>query len=669
MEALFETVWNMTKTASAVIIVVLIARAILKKAPKKFSYALWSIVLFRLLCPLAIETPFSPLPAAQVALTSPAAWLEERPSGTVQTEDISLAQSTGLSVSTPGYIFEPAPLSAPLSAEQFIARNGRVIIAAVWITGAAGLLLYSALSLLRLRRRLVGAVPLAGEDRVFLADHIPTPFVMGVLRPNIYLPSDLPECERDYILLHERTHIRRLDYVTRSLAWLAVSLHWFNPLVWLSFRLAGQDMEMSCDENVLRSMGRDVRSDYSASLLRLSVKGLPAGPLTFGGGSLKDRISNVLNYKKPAVWVGTAALAAVVCVSTALATGQEGLYIASGSITSFAEFNASSYTITDANTIVYTQEDREKDLQDPVNFQSVPREDGVDLIHLINFYGKRVWNRGEFQLNGPEHHFVRLDRKDGGFYLVDHWYWNGFSFNPLHFGEDSYTTLVTYFDAEGNAGTTWQMEYGFDLAYREWRNPSPPVQRGELKRSKVTMDGVEADLTFSMYTLEHEVDIEGTIGGVKLQPEASYWSSEPFPWYPDLGFEYPCGWLSLVQWEFMHSQQVNSGRIDGSSTRQFGIYAGWTDETRTSVSISTQPRIINNYSSFHGYWHFTVELSTGTVTAMEPQLPYYDPNFTSSDPVVMHPESISEEEAVEMARTAAKLIEAAEIYFTANYQP
>jgi len=660
MEALFELVWSMTKTASIVILVVMaVTRIVLKNAPKKYAYVLWAVVLLRLLCPFAVETPFSPLTAVRVVQ-------DPQADSAPQVEVEPAAEPAYTAASTAEYSFEPAGMSVG----EFIAQNRRAIAVGVWLLGWLGLLGYSALSLLRLRRKLVEAVPMAGENRVFLAGHIPSPFVLGVFRPKIYLPSGLAENELEYILLHERTHIRRLDYLTRALAWLAVSLHWFNPLVWLAFRMAGQDMEQSCDEAVLGRMGRDVRGDYSQSLLRLSVKGLSAGPLAFGGGNLRARIENVLDYKKPALWTGAAALIVVLCVGGATATNQEGIHIDPNSITSVTMFNASSNTLTERNGRVYTPADRKKDLQAPANAQEITREKGAQLVRLINSYGKKVKYRGEFQLNGPEHHFVRFDCADGSFYLMDYWYYNGFNFNPftLPQGEDDYTTLVTYCDAEGNVQTTWELEHAFEAAYREWCSPSPPVQRGALVRSKATVDGLDGSLIFSMYTREKNVDIEGTLDGVKLQPERSSWSPEPFPWYPGMGFEYPCGWLSLVRWEPGYSRQAKAGRYDGSATRQFGIYAGWTDDSRTSISISTQPRVINNSREYHGFWHFTVELATGTVTGMEAHVPYYNAYAIGSEPIVMHPVSISDEEAVEMARTAAKVIGAAETFYQANGQ-
>ncbi|MHA5218766.1 M56 family metallopeptidase [Dysosmobacter sp. Phy] len=198
------------------------------------------------------------------------------------------------------------PTADPLEAPMAIATI-------VWLTGAAAMVLYGAVSLVRLRQRLVGAVPL--ERGVYLADHIDTPFVLGLFRPKIYLPSALPEGERGYILLHERNHIRRLDHAVKLLAFLALCIHWFNPLVWLMFVLLGRDMEMSCDEAVMRKLGEAVRADYSASLLRLATgrKIIAGAPLAFGEGDTRDRVVNVLKWKRPRLWAVLAG--AVVCAA------------------------------------------------------------------------------------------------------------------------------------------------------------------------------------------------------------------------------------------------------------------------------------------------------------------------------------------------------------------
>ena len=648
MEKLFETVLGMSGTASIVILLVLLARLALRRAPKVFSYALWAVVLFRLLCPFAIESSFSLLPAAQVEDVpglgdAPAQVIQVQTGITTvdrQVNDFFLHHPYQGLPDLPEYAELPPQEPRPAIQQGEDVSGWHTVPAAVWLAGAVLLLGYSALSLLRLRRRLVGSVPLAGEKNVRLADHIPSPFVLGVLRPRIYLPSGLPEEERDYILLHERTHIRRCDHVLRALAWLALTIHWFNPLVWLAFHLAGKDMEMSCDEAVLRRMGRDVRADYSSSLLRLSTgKRLPVGPLAFGGGDPQSRIKNVLRYKKPAVWVIAAALIAVLCAGTALATNPSGSIIDPGSVAAVTSFSASSYTETPENTIVYTTADLREDLLNPVNPRTISPEDGAELVRLINSHRKTVYGRGELTLSGREHSLTRIDCAGGGFYLVDYWYWNGFSFNPFHAGEDSYTTLVTCFDASGNPGTTWQMEYGFDKAYQDWRSSLPddgvPVSfRGERA----------ADLTLSMDEGSVFVRIEGSIGGAAL--ERTFWLSPDWSaQYPDSEAPYPLGKL------WFYDKGVGCD-----------LDACWTDESRSAVKVTATPQALISSYMPSGDLIYTVALTEDGGRLLE--LEGYLPKLSAGTPEIVPTEA----EAVTAACIAAKLMTAAEDFYRNHQQ-
>ena len=183
----------------------------------------------------------------------------------------------------------------------------------IWLSGVLAMLIYSAVSLLLLRRRLVGAAPL--RDNIYLADHIPTPFVMGLFRPRIYLPSTLTGREQAYIIRHEQHHIRRGDHIVKVLSFAALCIHWFNPLVWAAFLLSGKDMEMSCDEAVVMRWANGIRADYSISLLRLATgrRRISGTPLAFGEGDTKSRVKNVLNWKKPRPWM--ILLAAAVCAA------------------------------------------------------------------------------------------------------------------------------------------------------------------------------------------------------------------------------------------------------------------------------------------------------------------------------------------------------------------
>ena len=302
MQAAFARILNMSLTGSIVIAVVLLARLFLKRAPKIYSYALWAVVLFRLLCPLSITAGLSVLKPIPVTMrTTPGV-------SSVDYQPVQQALSRG------GYV--PAVQQQPVSdqeSEQAEPEMTALQIAAyVWLTGASVMAIYSVVQYLTLRHRLVGAAPY--REEIYLADHIATPFVLGVLRPKVYLPSETPEGERAFIIAHERHHIRRHDPLWKLLGYAALCLHWFNPLVWLAFALAGKDMEMSCDEAVIRHLGEDVRAEYSQALLRLAThkKIITGMPLAFGEGDTKGRVLNMARWKKPKVWVS------VLCVALCL---------------------------------------------------------------------------------------------------------------------------------------------------------------------------------------------------------------------------------------------------------------------------------------------------------------------------------------------------------------
>ena len=319
LELAFMQVLDMTKAAGFVIVCVLIARLLLKRAPKIFSYALWAVVLFRLLCPVALEVPVSIVPELPPSMeTYPLAKEPISFEGTIEATQNAVgdALNGGLGLQV-------------VRTTEPDGRGGTEIVYALWSevwylwgqylwpVGIAAMAVYSAVSYILLRRRLVGAVPL--RDNIRLADGIASPFVLGLLRPRIYLPSALPEGERGYIILHERHHIRRGDHIIKALAFVALCVHWFNPLVWAAFVLSSKDMEMSCDEAVVKKLGEGIRADYSASLLSLATgrRVIAGTPLAFGEGDTGSRIKNMLSWKKPKVWVMIAA--AVICVAVTAA--------------------------------------------------------------------------------------------------------------------------------------------------------------------------------------------------------------------------------------------------------------------------------------------------------------------------------------------------------------
>ena len=317
MHRLFPIVCNMSLTASVVILAVLAVRLLLRRAPKVFAYALWAVVLFRLLCPVSVTSAVSlmgALGAPAQERTQRTSAVEYVPADRIRGTAPAVTQlpQTPLPAETGGAVNAAPADTAPEAVPATSFNEPVFILTLIWLAGMVLLLAYSLVSLLRLRRRLVGTVRL--RDNIYLADHIPSPFVMGLFRPKIYLPSTLTETERGYILRHEQYHLRRRDHLVKFLSFLALCIHWFNPLVWAAFVLSGKDMEMSCDEAVVRELGEDIRADYSASLLSLATgRRIVAGmPLAFGEGDTGSRIRNLLNWKRPRPWV--MAVCAVVCV-------------------------------------------------------------------------------------------------------------------------------------------------------------------------------------------------------------------------------------------------------------------------------------------------------------------------------------------------------------------
>lgn len=309
MDALFLQTLNMSITASYVILAVVLIRLLLKKVPKSISYALWCVVLFRLICPFSFESVLSLLPS-----TNPLP------------PEILVSQTPMINIGIP-IIDNSVTLPAPLVGDSVNPMRVWITIGMIlWLTGVLVLVAYSAISYLLLKRR-VGTAVLV-ENNIFECATIFSPFVLGLFKPKIYLPKGLQKEEKAYILKHEQFHIKRKDNIIKLFSFLVLCVHWFNPLVWISFILMTKDMEMSCDEAVLKQMGSDIKQDYSLSLLSLAVSHkIPNGsPLAFGESNIKSRITNVLNYKKPAFWVIIVAVIAVISICVALIANPKEQY-------------------------------------------------------------------------------------------------------------------------------------------------------------------------------------------------------------------------------------------------------------------------------------------------------------------------------------------------------
>ncbi len=309
MERIYLTVLNMSLTGAFVIAAICIARLALKKTPKVISYLLWAVAGFRLIFPFSIQGTFSLLPFKATPIPQDIA-MQAVPHIDSGIKIVDNAINTVLPVTTPAASVNPI--------QVFI-----TIGSYIWLSGVIVMLIYSFLSIVLIKRRLGNATIIEGN--LYEAGNLKTPFVIGLFKPKIYIPAGLSGAERRYIVLHEQTHIRRHDHTIKMFAYLVLCLHWFNPLAWIAFILMGADMEMSCDERVMKELGGDIKRAYSLSLVRVAAgrKIFNGSPLAFGEGGMKERIKNVLNYKKRSRIIIVTAVALVAVLIVGLAVNRE----------------------------------------------------------------------------------------------------------------------------------------------------------------------------------------------------------------------------------------------------------------------------------------------------------------------------------------------------------
>ena len=309
MSGIFLKLLNLSISASWLVLVVLALRLVLKRAPKWVNVLLWGMVALRLMLPFSIESALSLIPSAET-VSPEVVQFDPAPTITSGVEFIDNAVNPSLSES-----FAAAPLASvnPLYVWTYLAGW-------VWLIGLAAMLAYALVSYLRLRRRVSASIPL--RENIYVCDEVPSPFILGIVRPRIYLPSALDETQRGSVLSHERAHLARRDHWWKPLGYALLAVYWFNPLLWLAYTLLCRDIELACDERVLRGMDAGQVKDYSSALLACSVprRMLAACPLAFGEVGVGARVKNALRYKKPAFWVVAASVAVCVVVAVCFLT-------------------------------------------------------------------------------------------------------------------------------------------------------------------------------------------------------------------------------------------------------------------------------------------------------------------------------------------------------------
>ena len=345
MSELFLKIVNMSISASWVVIAVLTLRFCLKKAPKWVNVLLWGIVAARMVFPFSIESVLSLIPSAETI--SPTIMMEQTPS--VQTGVPALNHVINPVISSS---FTPAPGASANPLQIWIP-----VLTGIWLFGIAALFLYSAVSYWRLHRKVCEAVILRGN--IYQSEKVCSPFVLGIIRPKIYLPYHMDSREMGHVIAHEQTHICRRDHWWKPLGFLLLTIHWFNPLMWLSYVLLCRDIELACDEKVIGEMGNEQRADYTQALVTCSVgrRVIAACPLAFGEIGVKERVKSVMNYKKPAFWIVLASVIVCAVIAVCFLTNPIGF-----------QFDVSANTIVSANHFDMRNAD------DPVAIEMTPAQ-------------------------------------------------------------------------------------------------------------------------------------------------------------------------------------------------------------------------------------------------------------------------------------------------------
>lgn len=304
MHEIFLQLVNRSIAAGWLVLVVLVLRLVLRKAPKWSHICLWGLVAIRAICPFSLESPWSLLPSAETIPLH------------IETEPVPTIHS---GIDAINSVVNPMLRDAntPMPGDSINPLQVTVAVCAgIWILGMVVLVLYTAISYGRLCRQMETAV--RWKDNIFQSENVDTPFVLGIVRPRIYMPFHMHTPELEHVVAHEQAHIRRKDHLWKPLGFFVLTIHWFNPLLWVAYILLCRDIELACDEKIIRALDNEQRADYTKALVTCSVNRhrIPACPLAFGEVGVMERVKSVLHYKKPTLWI--VALALVACMIVGL---------------------------------------------------------------------------------------------------------------------------------------------------------------------------------------------------------------------------------------------------------------------------------------------------------------------------------------------------------------
>lgn len=400
MENIFLKILNMSITAGWLVLAVLLMRLLLKKAPRYLSVIMWALVGLRLVLPFTFESALSLIPSAETV--PPEILYEQVPE--IHT-GIGVVNSTVNPVISESFAPTPGASVNPLQVITLLAGW-------IWVIGMAAMVVYSLVSYLRIRHKTREAALL--RENIWVCDSIDTPFILGIFRPRIFLPSSMAASDIPYVVAHEQAHLKRKDHLWKPLGFLLLTIHWFNPLLWVAYILLCRDIETACDKKVLKTMGEEVKAPYSHALINCSVprRAVAACPLAFGESNVKNRIKNILSYKKPAFWLLIAAVAVCIVLSVCFLTNPTTV-------------NAKMQVFLDCQIAEHHQSDHSVGNACVLDYEvlGVKKNGKQTTVYMWVLYEEYSMENGKLEQASGAHTptVVTAEKADGNYRLVEYW--------------------------------------------------------------------------------------------------------------------------------------------------------------------------------------------------------------------------------------------------------
>ena len=627
MTEFFLNIVNMSISASWLVFAVLLLRLSLKKAPKWINVLLWGIVAVRLICPFSFESVLSLIPSSQtinpeISLNSP-----------VIDSGVTIIDNAI------NPIIGEATISIQPEKDVNLFQFIMPYLAGVWLVGIATLLIYTLISFLRLKRKIGTAVLL--RDNIYQSEAVVSPFVLGIIKPKIYLPFNMNGQDMDHVIAHEQAHIRRKDYLWKPLGFLILTLHWFNPMVWLGYVLLCRDIELACDEKVVKELNNEQRANYSQALLTCSVnrRMIAACPLAFGEVGVKDRIKSVLTYKKPAFWVIVVAVIASVVTSICFLTNP--ITHLNDELSVFIDGQVSEHNYTESDDPVFVVLSHK--------LLDVDKSLNKTTVYMWALYTEYSYENGQIQLEtssytptvitakrtGLHGHYKLVEYwtpRDGSLWVEDikekfPWYLHNKALDTQRYIDEQMAfcekSAKEYFSSESNIGGTDSMlDVAFEstLTYAGVPQDSNKIFYSSLNREKLAISSVRHLPIHRLDTYEDLEQFKATFSG-DLTLDKGY---DEVPSFNAATTKYDKDFFEYNSLMVVYIDATNSThRYAMQSVEHSGVFCVHIEETTKAeavddalagwfVIVTASDEMLNGCTGFDADFNNTIDLYDGS---------------------------------------------------------